>query len=198
MAFTFSSFLHGKSLLHSNQKARPLRWKWPSLFHPVPLGPLTIRYAAVKDSFCNSLIQGRAQSSCLATISPVVRWWGNFYRLALCDLFDLYRRVSRFSDPAPSPLWPLSLPLLLAPFFLSPHSFRSSCVCLFFFFFRSFLFVVPAFFRRKRIGRRVEQKGTRKLCLWRRWTCPRVFEQLAPVRRRVNASSMLAPLQTEF
>lgn len=53
MAFTFSSFLHGKSLLHSNQKGRPPRWKRVALSLSLFL---TIRYTAtVKNSFCNSL-----------------------------------------------------------------------------------------------------------------------------------------------
>lgn len=53
MAFTFSSFLHGKSLLHSNQKGRPSRWKRVALSLSLFL---TIRYTAtVKNSFCNSL-----------------------------------------------------------------------------------------------------------------------------------------------
>ena len=57
MAFTFSSFLHGKSLLHSNQKGRPPRWRRVALSLSLSLSLfLAIRYTAtVKDSFCNSL-----------------------------------------------------------------------------------------------------------------------------------------------
>lgn len=153
MAFTFSSFLHGKSLLHSNQKGRPPRWKRVALSLSLFL---TIRYTAtVKNSFCNSLNPRPTRNLPRLLFRQVSDDEAISIGSLFCPrvsspslLFFLFRTTPHFAfNPSH---FSLSIPSFLLSF-LPP--FRSFCCT-----------VTNLFFRqRERIERKREKGGGRSL-----------------------------------